>query len=50
MFTVGPVQENCFLVRLDGADHAVIVDPGDEAARLLEAIERAGRRRSTRSC
>jgi len=30
MFTVGPVQENCFLVT--GADgHAVIVDPGEEA-------------------
>ena len=42
MFTVGPVQENCFLVRLDGADHAVIVDPGEEAPRLLEAIESQG--------
>ena len=35
MFTVGPVQENCFLVRRDGADRAVIVDPGEEAPRLL---------------
>ena len=42
MFTVGPVQENCFLVRLDGADHAVIVDPGEEAPRLLHAIESRG--------
>ncbi len=42
MFTVGPVQENCFLIRLDGADHAVIVDPGEEAPRLLEAIESRG--------
>ena len=39
MFTVGPVQENCFIVRQRGADSAVIVDPGDEADRLLEAIE-----------
>ncbi|HEY1538593.1 MAG TPA: MBL fold metallo-hydrolase, partial [Solirubrobacteraceae bacterium] len=38
MFTVGPVQENCFLVRPDGCEHAVIVDPGEEAPRLLEAI------------
>lgn len=38
MYTVGPVQENCFLVRPEGSDHAVIVDPGEEAPRLLEAI------------
>ena len=42
MFTVGVVQENCFLVRAGGADHAVIVDPGEEAPRLLAAIEDAG--------
>ena len=42
MFTVGAVQENCFLVRSEGADHAVIVDPGEEAPRLLGAIEDAG--------
>jgi hydroxyacylglutathione hydrolase len=38
MFTVGPVQENCYVVRLSGSDRAVIVDPGDEAERLLEAL------------
>jgi glyoxylase-like metal-dependent hydrolase (beta-lactamase superfamily II) len=42
MFTVGLVQENCFLVRPEGGDRAVIVDPGDEAPRLLQAIEDAG--------
>jgi hydroxyacylglutathione hydrolase len=42
MFTVGPVQENCFLVRGEGADHAVIVDPGDEADKLLGAIDALG--------
>lgn len=42
MSTVGPVQENCFLLRRDGADHALLVDPGDEAERLLAAIERLG--------
>jgi hydroxyacylglutathione hydrolase len=41
-FTVGPVQENCYLVRRDGADRAVIVDPGDEADRLLNVVERLG--------
>jgi hydroxyacylglutathione hydrolase len=42
MLTVGPVQENCFLVRQAGSDRAVIVDPGEEASRLLEAIEQWG--------
>jgi hydroxyacylglutathione hydrolase len=42
MFTVGPVQENCFIVRAKDAHRAVIVDPGDEADRLLEAIEALG--------
>jgi hydroxyacylglutathione hydrolase len=42
MFTVGPVQENCFLARHDGADRAVIVDPGEEPERLLHAIEELG--------
>jgi glyoxylase-like metal-dependent hydrolase (beta-lactamase superfamily II) len=39
MFTVGPVQENCFVVREKGSERAVIVDPGEEAERLLEALE-----------
>ena len=39
MITVGPVQENCFLVRADpSATTAVIVDPGEEPERLLEAV------------
>jgi hydroxyacylglutathione hydrolase len=39
MFTVGPVQENCFVVRSQGSGSALIVDPGDEADRLLHALE-----------
>src|SRR3954449_13235558 len=42
MFTVGPVAENCFIARLDGSDRAVIVDPGEEADRLLAAIDELG--------
>src|SRR5215203_5881598 len=38
-FTVGPVQENCHIARLDGADQAIVIDPGDEAPRLLAAID-----------
>jgi len=42
MFTVGPVQENSFLVRREGSDRALLVDPGDEAPKLLGAIEALG--------
>jgi glyoxylase-like metal-dependent hydrolase (beta-lactamase superfamily II) len=42
MFTVGPVQENCFIVREKDADRAVIIDPGEEADRILEAVDTLG--------
>jgi glyoxylase-like metal-dependent hydrolase (beta-lactamase superfamily II) len=42
MFTVGPVQENSYIVRVKGADRAVIIDPGDEAERLIEALGALG--------
>jgi hydroxyacylglutathione hydrolase len=42
MFTVGPVQENCFLFRRVGAESALLVDPGEEAPRILGAVEELG--------
>jgi glyoxylase-like metal-dependent hydrolase (beta-lactamase superfamily II) len=39
MFTVGPVQENCYVVRAKDAQRAVIVDPGAEPERLLAALD-----------
>lgn len=42
MFTVGPVAENCFILRRDGSDRALIVDPGEEADKLLGAIDELG--------
>jgi glyoxylase-like metal-dependent hydrolase (beta-lactamase superfamily II) len=42
MLTVGPVQENCFVVRPDGGEKAMIVDPGEEAPRILAAVEEMG--------
>src|SRR6266550_227669 len=39
MFTVGPVAENCYLIRRDDSKRALIVDPGEEAPKLLGAIE-----------
>jgi hydroxyacylglutathione hydrolase len=42
MFTVGPVQENCFILWQEDSKKALIVDPGDEAPKLLNAISELG--------
>jgi hydroxyacylglutathione hydrolase len=42
MLTVGQIAENCLLFRRDGSDRALIVDPGDEAPRILGAAEELG--------
>ena len=42
MFTVGQVAENCFLFRADDSDRALIVDPGDEAERILAPVDELG--------
>jgi hydroxyacylglutathione hydrolase len=42
MFTVGPVQENCFIVRQKDSERALIVDPGEESDRLEQAVEALG--------
>jgi hydroxyacylglutathione hydrolase len=42
-FTVGPVQENCYIVRASGdSASALIVDPGDEPERLVGAVDALG--------
>jgi glyoxylase-like metal-dependent hydrolase (beta-lactamase superfamily II) len=42
-FTVGPVQENAYIVRADGdATQALMIDPGEEAERLLGAAADLG--------
>jgi hydroxyacylglutathione hydrolase len=42
MLTVGPVGENCFLFRADASERALIVDPGEEAPRILKLVEELG--------
>jgi hydroxyacylglutathione hydrolase len=42
MLTVGPVAENCFLLRRAGGDRLLVVDPGEEPERILAAIEATG--------
>jgi hydroxyacylglutathione hydrolase len=40
--TVGMVQENTWIARRDGADTAVLVDPGDEPERIQAALDDLG--------
>jgi glyoxylase-like metal-dependent hydrolase (beta-lactamase superfamily II) len=40
--TVGPFQENSYLVVDESSKHAVLVDPGDEAPRILGMARDAG--------
>lgn len=42
MLTVGPIAENCFLVRPQGGARLIVVDPGEEPARIEAAIAKAG--------
>src|SRR3954454_9683996 len=42
MFTVAPVAEYTYIFRRDGSDRALIVDPGEEADKLLGAIDALG--------
>lgn len=39
MLTVGPFQENCYVVGDEGSGAGALIDPGDEAARIAAAVE-----------
>ena len=39
--TVGPFQENAYLVIDDATHHAVLIDPGDEPDRIIQMVERS---------
>ncbi len=42
MLTVGQVAENTFIFRQDDSDTGLIIDPGDEAERILGTLEQLG--------
>jgi hydroxyacylglutathione hydrolase len=42
MLTVGPFQENCYVIGDEEIGEGTIVDPGDEAARIALAVEQTG--------
>lgn len=42
-FSVGPIQENAYIVRVSGeAEKALLIDPGEEPQRLLDAANALG--------
>ena len=42
MLTVGQIAENTFLLRPEGGEKLLVIDPGDEAERILAAVEETG--------
>ena len=40
--TVGPFQENCYLLVDERSKSAAVIDPGSESERVIDAIERSG--------
>ncbi|MCH3951474.1 MAG: MBL fold metallo-hydrolase [Acidaminococcus sp.] len=39
---VGPIEENCYFVKNEKTNEGIIVDPGDEALRIMRGVEKAG--------
>jgi glyoxylase-like metal-dependent hydrolase (beta-lactamase superfamily II) len=44
MLTVGPLAENTFILRREGSDACLVIDPGDESERILATAETMGAR------
>jgi hydroxyacylglutathione hydrolase len=42
MLTVGPFQENCYIIGDAKSGVGALIDPGDEAARIAMAVEETG--------
>ncbi len=42
MVTVGPFQENCYVIGDEESKIGALIDPGDEAARIALTVERLG--------
>ena len=40
--TVGPFEENCYLVVDEASSRAVLIDPGDEGGRLVDMVRASG--------
>lgn len=42
VLTVGPVQTNCYIVNKKGSTSCIVVDPGEDADKIANYIERKG--------
>jgi glyoxylase-like metal-dependent hydrolase (beta-lactamase superfamily II) len=42
MVTVGPFQENCYVISDEASGTGALIDPGDEPARIALTVERLG--------
>ncbi len=42
MITVGAIAENCYVMRQEGSDRALIIDPGEEPERILALTRELG--------
>jgi hydroxyacylglutathione hydrolase len=42
--TVGPLQENCWILHDEASGEVVVIDPGDEPARIAASVLRTGGR------
>ncbi len=38
----GPIEENCYFLRVAGSDKGVLIDPGSEPDQLRQALDRLG--------
>ena len=41
MLQVGPIGTNCYILEVEGTQLAAVIDPGDEADRILEVLKEA---------
>ncbi len=39
---VGPIQENCYIIKNEENNEGVIIDPGDESDRIMATVKQAG--------
>lgn len=43
-FTLGPFEENCYLLVEEESNASVLIDPGDDGSKLLDAVRKSGAR------
>ena len=44
VLTVGPVFTNCYIVNEEGKDSCLVIDPGDEAKKIAEYIQKRNKK------